>query len=65
MDETKHEEQNTSEEAERNAEATDSRTLEEIEEQQQVPGSKSNTPTPSPDAGANHVSGNEDAGDPM
>ena len=60
MDEGKHEEQD-----ERTTEATDSRTLEEIEKQQQVPGSKSSTPTPSPDAEANHTSGDEDAGEQM
>lgn len=65
MDDAKHEQENASEEAERKAEATDSQTLEKIEKQQQVPGSKSNSPTPSPDAGANHISGDEDAGDPM
>jgi hypothetical protein len=60
MDEAKHEEQD-----ERTNEATDSRTLEEIEEQQEVSGSKPSTATPSPDAEANHTAGDEDAGEQM
>ena len=50
---------------ERKDEATDSRTLSEIEEEEKVSGSNSNSPTPSPDAEADHFSGDGDAGDPM
>ncbi len=50
---------------ERKDEATDSRTLSDLETDEQVSDSESDGPTPSPDAGTNHVSGDADAGDPM
>ena len=50
---------------ERKDEATDSRTLSDIETEEIVSDSKSESPTPSPDAGPAHVSGDKDSGDPM
>jgi hypothetical protein len=50
---------------ERKDEATDSRTLSDIETEEKVSDSESHHPAPSPDAGTGHVSGDGDAGDPM
>jgi hypothetical protein len=51
-------------EDEQKDEATDSRTLDEIEDQKKVSDGSSNSPLPSPDEGAGR-DGGDDAGQPM
>ena len=50
---------------ERSEAATDSRTLDEIEEEEKTPSTSADSEVPSPDAPARDREGNKDAGDPM
>ena len=48
----------------RKNDATDDRTLDDIEEQQKLPADQSHSPSPSPDEGGGRAS-DDDAGEPM
>jgi len=49
---------------ERQDEATDKRTLDQIEEEENVPTDEPDSPAPSPDEGSGRATG-DDAGEPM
>jgi hypothetical protein len=56
--------QKSDELTERQDDATDKRTLDEIEEEENVSTEGSDSPSPSPDEGSGRATG-DDAGDPM